>query len=94
VQFSVTCNQAASVALTGALTESLPHKRVKSFRLGPVGGSARAGVAVPLALKLPGVALSALGRGVRESLAASVHATNGNGAASVRASLARLRGTR
>jgi hypothetical protein len=69
----------------------LPRNR---RRLGPVGGSARAGVALPLALKLPRGALSALGRGVRESLAASVHATNGNGAANVRTSLTRLRGTR
>ena len=79
LRFKVTCNQAASVSLTGKLVEKLRHGS-KTFHLGPSRGNAATGKALTLSLKLPSGALKGLRSGRRESLTVSARASNSNGA--------------
>jgi hypothetical protein len=94
---SVTCDQAAKTALAGKLVQQVGKKRkhgrghTKTLRLGPIRGSVRGGLAVTLTVKLPGAALSALGRKVRESVTLTLGATNANDTGVATATNAKLK---
>ena len=87
-------------ALAGKLVEQLGKKRkhgsghTKTLRLGPIRGSVRGGVAVTLTVRLPGAALSALGRKVKESVTFTLSTTNANGTSVATSTNAKLKPVR
>lgn len=97
---SVKCDQAAKTALAGKLVEQLGKKRkhgsghTKTLRLGPIRRSVRGGVAVTLTVRLPGAALSALGRKVKESVTFTLSTTNANGTSVATSANAKLKPVR
>ncbi len=97
---TVKCDQAAQVKLTGTLTQLLGKKarhgkqRSKVYRLGPVSASVKAARSLTLAVRLPAGALTAPGKGAKESAAFTVTATSPNGTGRATARIARLRRTR
>lgn len=96
VTLTVKCTQAGKVKLTGTLTQLIGAKpkhgrqKSKTYRLGPASGSVTAGRALRLTLRLPAAAVSALGKGAKESAAFTV--VLGSGRATAR--IAAVRGTR
>jgi List-Bact-rpt repeat protein len=73
VTLTVKCSQAGRVKLTGTLTQLIGAKpkhgkqKSKTYKLGPVSRSLTAGRVLTLTVKLPAAAVSALGRGAKES---------------------------
>ncbi|HTU86405.1 MAG TPA: hypothetical protein VMF57_12575 [Solirubrobacteraceae bacterium] len=100
VSLTVKCNQAGKVKLTGTLTELIGSKpkhgkqKSKSYKLGPVTGTVKAGKTLTLTVKLPAAAVSALGDGAKESATFTATATNANGTGRATAKIATLKGTR
>ena len=98
LSLNASCNQAAADRLTGTLTELLGHKpkhgkqKTKTFTPGPLRASLHAGKGQTLALKLPHGALSGLQTKAKESVTLTLVATNANGTASERATIASLKG--
>lgn len=96
VSLIVRCNQAGKVKLTGTLTQLIGAKpkrgkqKSKTYKLGPVTGSVKAGKALTLTVKLPAAAVTALGRGAKESAKFTVV----SGSARATTKIATLRGTR
>jgi hypothetical protein len=96
VSLSIKCNQAGSVKLTGTLTQLIGPKprhgkqKSKTYKLGPVSGSLKAGRSLTLTVKLPAAAVTALARGAKESGAFT--AVLGGGRATTK--IAALKGTR
>lgn len=96
VSLVLKCNQAGKVKLTGALTQLIGAKpthgkqKSKTYKLGPVSGSVKAGRALTLTVKLPAGALSALGHGAKES----VKFTAATGTLRATTTVAMLKGTR
>jgi phage shock protein A len=97
---TVRCGQAGKVKLTGTLTQLIGQKpkhgkqKSKSYKLGPVTGSAKAGRALTLSVKLPAPAVAALGKGANESAMFTVTDTNTNGAGRATAKVATLKGAK
>jgi hypothetical protein len=95
---TVKCDQAGKVKLTGTLTQLIGQKpkhgkqKSKSYKLGPVSGSAKAGKALTLTIKLAAAAVTALGRGAKESAIFTVTDTNANGGGRATAKVAMLKG--
>ena len=100
VTVTVKCNETGKVRLTGTLIQLIGKKpkhgkqKSKSYKLGPVTRSAKAGKALALTIKLPAAAVTALGRGAKESVVLTVTDTNANGAGRATAKIAMLKGTR
>ncbi len=69
-------------------------QKSKSYKLGPVSGSAKAGKVLTLSIKLPAAAVTALGKGSKESGTLTVTETNGNGTGRATAKVAMLKGTK
>ncbi|HET6869427.1 MAG TPA: hypothetical protein VFH80_26185 [Solirubrobacteraceae bacterium] len=96
VSLTVKCNQAGKVKLTGTLTQLIGAKpnhgkqKSKTYRLGPVSGSVKAGRVLTLTIKLPAGAVTALGRGAKES----ARFTAVTGAVRATRTVAMLKGTR
>ncbi|HUA71730.1 MAG TPA: hypothetical protein VMA96_11620 [Solirubrobacteraceae bacterium] len=97
---TVKCDQAGKAKLTGTLTQLIGQKpkhgkqKSKSYKLGPVSGSAKAGKALTLTVKLPAAAVTALGHGAKESATFTVTDTNGSGTGRATAKVAMLKGTK
>jgi hypothetical protein len=97
---TVKCDQAAKVRLTGTLTRPLGKKprhgrqRSKVYRLAPVSASVEAARSVTLTVRLPAGALTAFGRGAKESATFAVTATGRGGTGGATARIARLRRAR
>lgn len=100
VVLTVKCNQAGKVKLTGTLTQLIGSKpkhgkqKSKTYKLGPVNGSVKAGRALTLSVKLPAAAVTALGKGAKESATFTLTATNANGTGRATTKIATLKGTR
>ena len=100
VTVTVKCNEAGKVRLTATLIQLIGKKpkhgkqKSKSYKLGPVTGSAKAGKALTLTIKLPAAAVTALGKGAGEMVVLTVTDTNANGAGRATTKIAMLRGTR
>jgi hypothetical protein len=83
---TVRCARAGKVRLTGTLTQLIGRKpahgkeKTKTYKLGPVNRSLRAGRAVTLQVKLPAAAVSALAGGAKESATFTVVLTGRGGA--------------
>ncbi len=96
----VTCDQAGKVKLTGTLTQLIGKKRghgkqkSKTYKLGPVNGSAKAGKGLALTIKLPAAAVTALGNGGKESATFTVVETGAGGGGRATARIAALAATR
>lgn len=94
---TVKCDQAASVTLTGRLTEPSGKKpkqgkqRTKTISLPSKHRSVPAGASITFTIKLPNAALTALGHGARESVAFTLVAKNANGTRKVTTKVSRLR---
>jgi hypothetical protein len=88
----VSCDQAASVTVTGALSETLPHKRGKptrhTFTL-RASGTAAPGRTLSLTIRLPSAALNGLQQKASESVTFTLAARGrgGVGKASLKLSL-------
>lgn len=97
---TVKCNQAGKVKLTGTLTQLIGAKpthgkqKSKTYKLGPVNGSVKAGRGLTLTVKLPAPAVSALGAGAGESATFTATVTNAHGTGRATAKVAMLRGVR
>lgn len=78
LSFTVKCDQAASVKLTGTITVTIKHKH-KQLKVGAVRGSAKQDVALTLTVKLPSSAISDLKHNDRESAVFVLSASNANG---------------
>lgn len=96
LSFTVTCNQAAAVQLTGKVLETLPKKgkhgkRTKTFTLSTASAAVQAQVPATLTFKLPTAALSALKDGKRESVTVTLTASNANGSTTATAAIPRIR---
>jgi hypothetical protein len=91
----VRCDQPASITITGKVTElgqtSKHHKRVRTFKLGPVTGSAPAGANTPETVGLPAAALTALGQHARESATITLAASNTAGTTRSTITIARIK---
>jgi hypothetical protein len=100
VSLTAKCNQASKVRLTGTLTQLIGKKpkhgmqKSKTYRLGAVTGTAKAGKALTLTVKLPAAAVTALAGGAKESVTFTVTATNANGTGRAMTKVATLKGTR
>lgn len=100
IALAVKCDQAGTVKLTGTLTQLIGAKakhgkqKPKTYKLGPVSGSVKAGKSLTLTVKLPAAAVSALAKGATESatFTGAVVGPAGGGRATTK--LATLRGTR
>jgi hypothetical protein len=96
----VECGQAGKLKLTGTLTQLIGKKpkhgkqKSRSYKLGPVSGSAKASKALTLTIKLPAAAVTALGQGAKESATFTVTETNRNGTGRATAKVAMLKGTK
>jgi Divergent InlB B-repeat domain len=94
------CDRRGTVKLTGTLTQLLGAKpkhgkqKAKTYKLGPVSGSVTAGKTLRLTVKLPAAAVSALGRGAKESATFTAVLTGANGSARSATKIAALKGTR
>jgi hypothetical protein len=95
LSFVVRCNQTVAVTLQGKLTElvkgSRGKRRHKTFVLPRARGSAQAGVAVTLTVKLPRSALTALGAHARESVKVTLTATDVGGTSITAATIRKLK---
>jgi hypothetical protein len=82
---TVNCDQAASVTLTGQLTERVGKKprHRKTFRLGPIRASVEVGAATPLSVKLPQPPLNGLRKAGKAQVLFTATASNANGATPV-----------
>ena len=93
----LTCNQAASVKLTGQVTALIGKKpkhgkqRAKVFSVKPKRASVRSAVALTLTIKLPAAAIAALRHGAKESVAFTLTASNANGTSHTVTKPSRLR---
>jgi hypothetical protein len=100
LSLTVKCDQAGNVRLTGVLLQLIGAKpkhgkqKSKTYKLGPVSGSVKAGRGLTLTVKLPPAAVSALGAGAKESVTFTVTASNGNGTGRAGARIAMLKPTR
>jgi Divergent InlB B-repeat domain len=98
LEFVVRCDQAVSLRLSATLTETVKrrHHRSRSTHvsLRAVRRAAKPGRAAVLTLKLSAGATKALAKGVRESVTATLTASDGNGTCRATAKIARLRGRR
>jgi Divergent InlB B-repeat domain len=100
VSLIVKCNQAGRVKLTGRLTQLIGAKRgrgkqkPKTYKLGRVSGSVKAGRVLTLTVKLPAAAVGALGTGAKESATFAVALTGASGSARATTKVAALKGTR
>jgi hypothetical protein len=98
IALSVKCSQAARIKLTGTLIQLIGAKpkhgkqKAKAYKLGPVNGSSVAGKALTLTVKLPPAAVSALGRGAKESATFTAVVLGGAGRSTTK--IAVLKGTR
>ncbi len=93
LQFVATCNQGASLTLTGTVTEIIKgkhhNKHGKTLSLPKTTRSVQAHVPLTLTVKLPAAALKALAA-ARESVAVTLTAANANGSGTVTTKIARL----
>ncbi len=93
---TVKCNQAGKVQLTGTLTQLIGARpkhgkqKTRTYKLGPVKGTVKAGRALMLTVKLPVAAVTALGNGGKESATFTVVETGAGGAVSATAKIAAL----
>ena len=100
LSLTVRCNQAGKVKLTGTLTQLVGAKpkhgkqKSKTYKLGPVNGTVKAGKALTLTVKLPAAAVSALGTGAGESATFTSAVNNANGTGRAEAKVATLKGVR
>ncbi|HJS93202.1 MAG TPA: hypothetical protein VJ741_02990 [Solirubrobacteraceae bacterium] len=100
VSLAVKCSHAGKVRLTGTLTQLIGQKprhgkqKSKSYRLGPVSGSVKAGRSLTLTVKLPAGAVSALGHGAKESAKFTVMVVAPAPGGRATANIATLKGTR
>jgi hypothetical protein len=100
LSLTVTCNQAGKVKLTGTLTQLVGAKpkhgkqKSKTYKLGPVNGTVKAGKMLTLTVKLPAAAVSALGTGAGESATFTSAVTNATGTGRATAKVATLKGVR
>ena len=103
LQFLIGCDQAASVTLSGRLTEVIKtrhakrrmlhghHKpHTKTLALAAIHTTVAADSALTLTVKLPEPALTALARRIHESALFTLAASNANGTAQATAKIARL----
>jgi hypothetical protein len=91
------CNQAATVTLSGALTENGKEPahgkaKAKKFNLGPVQSNVQAGGATSLTVQFPAAALNALKSGAAESVVFTLTAGNANGKGQASATIGHLQG--
>ena len=70
------------------------RQKSKSYKLGPVSGSVKAGKALTLTVKLPAPAVTALGHGATESASFTATDTNASGTGRATAKVATLKGTK
>jgi hypothetical protein len=95
LQFTIRCNQPASIKLTGKLTETTKRKHhkkhTKTITLKALHATTSSGVTKTLPLRLPKAALVALAHGTRESLTVTLSASNRNGTSTTTKKLARLK---
>jgi hypothetical protein len=97
ISLTAKCSQPGKVKLTGTLIELIGPKpkhgkqKSKTYKLGPVSGTVKAGKALTLTVKLPAAAVMALGNGAKESATFTVAATNGNGTGRATAKIATLK---
>ncbi len=100
ISLHATCDRAAALMLTGTLVEPLSGRLkrgaapARSFGLGPVRASARAGQRVTLIVQLPGAALAALAGRASESATFLLSASDPGGTTHVAARAARLTAAR
>jgi hypothetical protein len=99
IHVTFTCNQAATVRVSGKLTSVFKNARTgkqqtQTFSLGPVSAPAQRGKAETASLKLPSQALAELEGGAKESVSLTLTATNSNGRWTGDASIAQLHGKR
>jgi hypothetical protein len=100
VSLTVKCSQAGRVKVTGTLTQLVGRKRAhgrqksRGYRLGPANGTANAGKALTLTIKLPAAAVSALGHGANESAVLTVVLSNPLGAGRATTRIGALHATR
>lgn len=100
LSLTVKCNHAARVKLTGTLTQLIGAKpkhgkqKSRNYKLRPVSGSARAGKALTLTVKLPMGAVSALARGAKESATFTMTVVGPAGGGRATTRVATLRGIR
>ena len=93
---TVKCDRAGKVKLTGTLTQLVGKKpkhgkqKSKTYKLGPLNGSAKAGKALTLSIKLPAAAVTALGNGGKESATFTVAETGAGGGARATARIGAL----
>jgi hypothetical protein len=93
------CDHRGNVSLSGTLTQLLGAKpkhgkqKDRTYRLGPLSGSVTAGKALRLTIKLPAAAVSALGRGAKESAAFTAVVVGSVGGRAT-TKIASLKGTR
>ena len=90
------CNQAATLSLSGTVTERIPKRghtkaKTKRFRVKAAHATASAGRNGTMTVTLPAGALSALRKHRRESVAFTLTATGAHGRSHATASVARLR---
>ena len=96
----VKCNQGGKVRLTGTLTQLIGAKpkhgkqKSKTYKLGPLTRTVKAGRGLTLMVKLPAAAVTALGRGAKGSSMFTVTLSNTNGAGRATVKIATLKGTR
>jgi hypothetical protein len=96
----VKCDQAGNVRLTGVLLQLIGAKpkhgkqKSKTYRLGPVSGTVTAGKRLALTVKLPAGAVSALGRGAKESATFTAVLVSPAGSGRATTKIATLKGTR
>jgi hypothetical protein len=100
LSLTVTCNRAGKVKLTGTLTQLIgakpKHRKQKSktYKLGPVSGTVKAGKGLTLTVKLPAAAVTALGGGAQESATFTAVLTGPGATGRASAKIAALKGTR
>jgi hypothetical protein len=97
LSLTMKCSQGGKVKLTGVLTQLIGAKpkhgkrKAKTYKLGPVSATVRAGRVTTLTVKLPRAAVTALAGGARESATFTVTRAGGGRATT---KLATLRGIR
>ena len=99
LSLTVKCGHAGKVKLTGTLTQLIGTKpkhgkqKSKSYKLGPVSGSVTAGRALTLTVKLPAAAVTALGKGAKESAMFTAVLTSASASGRATAKVATLKAT-
>ncbi|MBV9417934.1 MAG: hypothetical protein JO363_23320, partial [Solirubrobacterales bacterium] len=100
LSLTIKCNQSGKVKLTGKLTQLIGTRpkhgkqKTKTYPLGPVNASVRAGRVVTLVVKLPAAAVTALGNGARQSASFTAVLTGATGTGRATIEIALLRATR